>query len=165
MPRDDRPVRHCGKWERTALGIEAPVKLQTENVDVRVVVAMPDQVWALLSFIESEWPEIAVKWRDVREHPDKYDTVSTMLGAPPTLRQWSVPSNSDRTKRYQVTLRGGRFTCECDGFGYRGMCSHIKAVDQLLAKEHAGESRQDRDENDAAGTDPSEPEQPAVGSG
>lgn len=50
----------------------------------------------------------------------------------PAARVIEVPSNSDPGTIYRVKVDAGIATCECKGFGYRGTCSHVRAVtDQL----------------------------------
>lgn len=35
---------------------------------------------------------------------------------------------------YRVDFRNGAWTCECDFFGQRGVCSHMMAVEKVLAR-------------------------------
>ncbi len=35
--------------------------------------------------------------------------------------------------RYAVTYRNGEWTCECNFFGMRGVCSHTMAMERILS--------------------------------
>jgi hypothetical protein len=39
---------------------------------------------------------------------------------------WSVKSDSGKT--YTVTLESGKYTCNCVGYAYRGVCKHSKQI-------------------------------------
>lgn len=39
-----------------------------------------------------------------------------------------------RHQTYAVALRDGKWQCECDFFGQRGVCSHTMAVEKVLRK-------------------------------
>jgi SWI/SNF-related matrix-associated actin-dependent regulator 1 of chromatin subfamily A len=42
---------------------------------------------------------------------------------------WEFPSSRDKTKTYRVTFgRAGHLECTCEGFGWRGDCSHVRKV-------------------------------------
>jgi len=43
-------------------------------------------------------------------------------------------SFSGRHQNYQVGFKGGAWTCECDFFTQRGVCSHVMAVEKVLAR-------------------------------
>jgi SWI/SNF-related matrix-associated actin-dependent regulator 1 of chromatin subfamily A len=50
----------------------------------------------------------------------------------PTERVIEIPSSSDPSTVYRVSVDAGIASCECKGFQYRGTCSHIRtALDQL----------------------------------
>ncbi len=43
--------------------------------------------------------------------------------------QWEFPSSRDPNKLYRVTFgRAGHLECTCEGFGWRGECSHVRKV-------------------------------------
>ncbi|MCS7275763.1 MAG: hypothetical protein NZ695_01905, partial [Dehalococcoidia bacterium] len=41
---------------------------------------------------------------------------------------WAVQAMTSFHGSYTVQDIGGRFTCECKGYHYRGYCKHIEAV-------------------------------------
>jgi hypothetical protein len=43
-------------------------------------------------------------------------------------------SFSGRHQTYRVRFLDGAWTCECDFFGQRGVCSHVMAVEKVLAR-------------------------------
>lgn len=46
--------------------------------------------------------------------------------------QWEFPSSRDPNKLYRVTFgRAGHLECTCEGFGWRGECSHVRKVRHL----------------------------------
>jgi SWI/SNF-related matrix-associated actin-dependent regulator 1 of chromatin subfamily A len=46
--------------------------------------------------------------------------------------QWEFPSSRDPNKLYRVTFgRAGHLECTCEGFGWRGECSHVREVRKL----------------------------------
>ncbi|MCB1954135.1 MAG: DEAD/DEAH box helicase [Rhodocyclaceae bacterium] len=65
----------------------------------------------------------------------RLDALSARLG--PALEaspvadtgQWEFPSSRDPSKRYRVTFgRAGHLECSCEGFRWRGECSHVRQV-------------------------------------
>ena len=45
-----------------------------------------------------------------------------------------VVSNSDKSKKYIVTLKDGMYSCECKGFTFRKICTHIETVKKAKEK-------------------------------
>ncbi len=46
--------------------------------------------------------------------------------------QWEFPSSRDPNKLYRVTFgRAGHLECTCEGFGWRGECSHVREARKL----------------------------------
>lgn len=45
-----------------------------------------------------------------------------------------VVSNTDKSKKYIVTLKDGKYSCDCVGYGFRRKCSHIEKVKKIKEK-------------------------------
>jgi hypothetical protein len=90
-----------------------------------VVIAMQHNVWDFLNFLGKEYSEIVGKWIAAHGSGGKLiyvkwaDTVYDVLS-----------SRSSQT--YIVTVQGERWTCECQGYGYRGTCRHITECQEGL---------------------------------
>lgn len=50
-----------------------------------------------------------------------------------------VASATEAGRSHVVALQGSRMHCDCTGFGYRGTCRHVKAVEAYIAAEQAVE--------------------------
>jgi len=53
-------------------------------------------------------------------------------------REWAVQSMTQFHGSYLVQDIGGRLTCECKGYHYRGRCKHTLAVRLLLGEDAWG---------------------------
>ena len=54
------------------------------------------------------------------------------LAGPEHAVYW-VPSASNPKQRYRVEVVGADVACDCNGFAYRGMCRHARALKEALA--------------------------------
>jgi hypothetical protein len=50
-----------------------------------------------------------------------------------TFTDFSVQFNG-KHQSYRVGFQNGAWNCECDFFGQRGVCSHVMAVEKVLAR-------------------------------
>lgn len=50
-----------------------------------------------------------------------------------TFTDFTVHFNG-KHQTYRVGFKDGAWTCECDFFGQRGVCSHVMAVEKVLAR-------------------------------
>lgn len=58
--------------------------------------------------------------------------LAAALAGPEHVAYW-VPSASNPKQRYRVEVVGADVACDCNGFAYRGMCRHARALKEALA--------------------------------
>ena len=58
--------------------------------------------------------------------------LAAALAGPEHIVYW-VPSASNPKQRYRVEVVGADVACDCNGFAYRGMCRHARALKEALA--------------------------------
>jgi hypothetical protein len=54
-----------------------------------------------------------------------------------TIRDFSVVFNGEH-QSYRVTFDAGSWSCECDFFSRRGVCSHVMAMERVLKQAGMG---------------------------
>lgn len=53
--------------------------------------------------------------------------------AGPEAAVYSVASTSDPSTAHRLEVTGADITCDCKGFGYRGMCKHVRELKNAMA--------------------------------
>lgn len=66
--------------------------------------------------------------------PVSEDAIRTLAAvlAGPERQVYTVASSSGK-RRYRLEVEGADVTCDCNGFHYRGMCRHARALKEALA--------------------------------
>jgi hypothetical protein len=119
-----------GKWRKGPTGLEATIFNEAKTPSGgEVNIASNSTIRDFFSFLSREYSKELEQWLSGQGYVRRKTSVTTVHWSDET---WKVPSNTRKGVEYEVTRQGDRLSCGCQGFGYRGTCSH---VDQIRKQE------------------------------
>ncbi|MGA2412741.1 MAG: hypothetical protein ABSG46_20455 [Candidatus Binataceae bacterium] len=100
--------------------IVSNVRQHGQNID-EVVICQSHTIWDVLNFLGSEYTDVMQKW--IAAHAPENKVIHV---------KWAdvifdVPSRTRGDRMHIVTKQGDRWSCTCEGYGYRGTCWAIAA--------------------------------------